>query len=100
MGAVDKRSLEQNDKLHAMCRDLSRQLEWAGRRWSETDWKAIVLGGMFGQHFVPNPFGHSIVMVNNKRSSKLDVEKFSELLGELEAFGIENGVRWSDDARG
>lgn len=64
----------------------------------------ILLGGLFGQSFVPNPFGHSIVVVNQKRSSKLNVEKFTELLAEIDVFGRENGIQWTkekdDDARG
>jgi hypothetical protein len=91
------RSAEQNAKLHAMCRDFARQMEWAGRRWSEKDWKAIFLGGLLGQSFVPNPFGHSIVVVNNGRSSRLTVERFAELLGEIEAFGVSHGIEWSEN---
>lgn len=91
------RSVTQNAKLHAMCRDIAKQMTWAGRQWTEKDWKAILLGGLFGQDFVPNPFGHSVVMVNNRRSSKLDEEKFGELLSEIEVFGIENGVKWTED---
>lgn len=91
------RTNEQNAKLHAMCRDIARQLEWAGRKWTEEDWKRILLGAKFGQSFVPSPFGHSVVMVNDRRSSHLNIEQFAEFLGEIEAFGAENGVDWSDD---
>lgn len=91
------RSQEQNAKLHAMCRDFAKQLTWAGSRWAEEDWKRILLGAKFGQSFVPNPFGHSVVMVNLRRSSHLTVEQFAELLGEIEAFGAEQGVNWSED---
>lgn len=94
---IDARTAEQNAKLHAMCRDFARQMEWAGRKWSEQDWKAIFIGGFTGQAFVPNPFGHSVVMVNRSRSSRLNVEKFAELLGEIEAFGVTNGIAWSED---
>jgi hypothetical protein len=94
------RSQEQNAKLHAMCRDIAKQLTWAGRQWSEEDWKRILLGGKFGQRFVPSPFGHSVVMVNNKRSSHLDAEKFSDFLMEIQAFGDEQGVVWSKDSLG
>lgn len=95
---VDKiRTQEQNAKLHAMCRDIAKQLTWAGRMWSEEDWKRILLGAKFGQSFVPSPFGHSVVMVNDRRSSHLTVEQFAEFLGEIEAFGAQEGVEWSED---
>jgi hypothetical protein len=89
------RTTEQNAKLHAMCRDLQRQCTWAGRKWSEEDWKRILLGAKFGQSFVPSPFGHLVVMVNNRRSSHLDIEKFSEFLMEIQAFGDSEGVKWT-----
>jgi hypothetical protein len=94
------RSLEQNAKLHAMCRDLARSCEWGGRKWAEEDWKRILLGAKFGQAFVPSPFGHTVVMVNKRRSSHLDLEKFSDFLMEIQAFGDEQGIVWSKDSLG
>ncbi len=91
------RTAEQNAKFHAMCRDISRQLDWAGRRWSEEDWKRILLAAKFEQSIVPNPLGYSVIVVNKKRSRELDMEQMTELIGEVEAFGTENGVEWSDD---
>lgn len=94
------RSQEQNAKLHAMCRDVQRHCTWGGRQWSEEDWKRIFLGAKFGQAFVPSPFGHSVVMVNKRRSSHLTVEQFAEFLNEIQAFGDEQGVVWSKDSLG
>ena len=91
------RTAEQNAHFHAMCRDFARQLLWSGRKWSEEDWKRIFLGAKFGQSFVPSPFGHEVITVNNRRSSELSVETFTELLGEMEAFGAQEGIDWSDD---
>jgi hypothetical protein len=94
------RSHEQNAKLHAMIRDIANQLTWAGRKWEESDWKRILLGAKFGQAFVPSPFGHTVVMVNKRRSSHLDCEKFSDFLMEIQAFGDEQGIVWSKDSVG
>lgn len=91
------RTQEQNAKLHAMCRDIARQMQWAGRKWGEEDWKRILLAAKFGQSFVPSPFGHEVIVINKARSSHLTIEQFAELLGEIEAFGHENGVDWSED---
>ncbi len=91
------RTHEQNAKFHAMCRDISKQLLWAGQRWSEEDWKRILLAAKFEQHVVPNPLGYSVIVVNKKRSRDLGLEQMTELIGETEAFGTENGVKWTDD---
>lgn len=94
----DLRSHEQNAKFHAMCRDISRQLTWSGERWDEETWKRILLAAKFGQTLMTNPFtGRGIIVVNNKRSSHLTAEQFAELLGEIEAFGAEHAVDWSED---
>lgn len=90
------RSTEQNAKLHAMCRDLSRQVRWADHKWDEESWKRLLLGAKFGQSVVPNPFTHGLVVVNNKRSRGLEQPDMSELIAEIQAFGDEQGVKWSD----
>lgn len=37
------RSIEQNDKLHAMCRDISKQRQWAGKWLDAEDWKRLLV---------------------------------------------------------
>lgn len=91
------RSAEQNKKFHAMCRDLARQLKWAGMNWGEEDWKRLLLAAKFEQKVVPSPLGHGFIVMNNRRSRELSLEQMTELIGETEAFGIENGVDWTDD---
>lgn len=91
------RSGEQNAKFHAMVRDISKQLTWAGNKWSEEDWKRILLAAKFEQHVVPNPLGYSVIVVNKKRSRDLTLEQMTEFIGEVEAFGTTEGVKWSDD---
>lgn len=91
------RTRDQNAKFHAMVRDIARQLTWAGMKWGEEDWKRILLAAKFDQKVVPSPFGHGFIVVNNKRSRDLSLEQMTELIGEVEAFGAENGVDWTDD---
>jgi hypothetical protein len=88
---------EQRAKFHAMCRDIARQLTWAGSRWTEEDWKRLFLGAKFGQPVVPNPFTHGMCVMNAKRFRDLDGDQVTELIGEVEAFGANNGVDWSED---
>jgi hypothetical protein len=90
--------LEQNAKLHTMCRDIAKQLVFDGEKLDEVQWKLVFLAAKCGQKIMKNPFtGHGVIVVNNKRSSRLNAEEFTELLGEIEAFGAYRGVDWSDD---
>ena len=90
------RSSAENRKFHAMCKDFEKQCEWAGGNMGAEDWKRLFLAAHFGQRVVPNPFGGSFVVMNNKRSSELSVSKMAELISQMTAFGNERGVQWSD----
>lgn len=94
------RNLEQNKKFHAMVGDIAKQVQWAGLWWDAKDWKALVLGAKYGQIVAPNPFGHGLLVMNKERSSKLkksgDSPNMADLINELQAFGDERGVIWSD----
>lgn len=92
------RSQEQNAKFHAMCRDVSKQLLFDGDKYDEETWKRIFLAAKFGQKIMKNPFtGHGVIVVNEKRSRHLTAEQFAELIGEIEAFGADHGIEWTDD---
>ena len=91
------RTAEQNAKFHAMCRDVAKQVVWAGHKWGEEDWKRLFLAAKFEQEVVPSPFGHGFVIANKKRSRDLLAEQMAELIGEIEAFGAEQGIDWSED---
>jgi hypothetical protein len=92
------RTLDHNARFHAMCRDFAKQGEWAGRKWSDEEWKRIFLGAKFGQAVVPDPFnGDFPIVVNKKRSSRLTNAQMEELLGEMEAFGASLEINWSHD---
>jgi hypothetical protein len=93
------RTLEQNKKFHAMVADIARQLEWAGERLDAEDWKRLFLAAKYEQRVVPNPLDpqRGFVVMNVRRSRGLTVPEMAEFIGEIEAFGAERGVQWSDD---
>jgi hypothetical protein len=90
-----RRTLSQNDKLWAMLGDIATSKP-LGRRHTPDDWKAIAMNacgwecqfceGLDGRPF---PLGF--------RSSKLTKSQMATLINWLQAFGDENGVRWSDE---
>lgn len=79
-----------------MLRDISKQVVWDGDKHDEGWWKFLVLGAAYGQHFVRNPFGEGFVCANKRRSSGLEVPNMADLITQLDAFGAERGVQWTD----
>lgn len=93
------RSLPQNARFHSMVRDIARQVQWAGGYMDEEDWKRILLAAKYGQRVIPNPLDPhaAFIVVNTRRSSGLVKPEMAELIGEIEAFGADRGVKWSED---
>lgn len=97
---------EQKKKFHAMVRDISRQVEWAGEMMDEHEWKLLILAGAHGQQVVPNPLHDSsdpespaFLIRNKKRTrdlSKSGDKGMADLITQLLAFGAEKGVEWTD----
>lgn len=92
------RSAEQNRKFHAMVRDIARQVKWAGEMMDEGDWKRLLLAARYGQAVVPNPLDpqRGFIVRNNRRSRGLTVPEMADFITEIQVFGDEHGVAWSD----
>jgi len=95
------RTIEQNKKFHAMCGDLAKQkIKWAGIELDREQWKRLFLGAAHGQLVVPNPFKQDdFIVVNKMASRKLIVKDMADLITQIEVFGIEHDVIWTDDRR-
>lgn len=92
----DIRTLEQNAKFHAMLQDIAKQVKWDGELHDLAWWKFIILGAAYGQHFVRNPLGDGFVCANKRRSRDLEMPTMADLITQLDAFGAEQNVQWSD----
>ncbi|WP_261395392.1 recombination protein NinB [Halomonas sp. DP1Y21-3] len=92
----NQRSLDQNRRLWAVLADVSRQVEWYGRRLSKEAWKDIFSAALERQDVVPGLEG-GFVMIGG-RTSKMTKQRFADLLTLIDAFGAERGVQWSDPA--
>lgn len=86
----------QNKKFHSMVRDIAEQVEWAGERLEEEDWKRLILAGLYGQKVVPAPVGEGFVIMNNRRSRNMGKQEMADALEQLYAFGNDRGVMWSE----
>lgn len=89
-------SWEQKKRFHAMVRDIARQLEWAGERMDEEDWKRLILASAYGQEVVPSIFGNGFVVRNKARVRDMPKPNMADLITQMFVFGNERGVHWTD----
>lgn len=82
------RSLEQNDKFHALCRDLAGT-EWAGKPRDAAQWKVLLVSG----HAEATKEGHDMVpglegeFVNLRESTaQMSKSRGSSLIEYAQAF--------------
>lgn len=94
----ETRTLDQNAKLWAMLTDVSRQVEWHGRKLSNEDWKHVMTAALTQQEAVPGINGGFVVLGQSTR--KMKKRQFAELIELIYAFGSEQGVQWSEKAEG
>ena len=89
----ETRSLAQNARLWAMLGDVSRQVDWHGRKLSSTAWKHVFTAALTKQDVVPGIDGGFVVL--GKETSKMTRAEMTELQELMEAFGAQQGVRFS-----
>lgn len=94
-----KRTGEQNDKLHAMIRDVAQQVTHAGLKLSEGDWKTLFSDALKRENtrMVPN-LDSTAMLTLSKPTSEMSVKEVGELILLIQAFGDSNGVKFKSDA--
>lgn len=87
------RSLMQNNRLWALLTDVSRQVEWYGRKLSPENWKDIFTAALKKQDVVPGIDGGFVVLgMSTSKMTKTEMVDLQELIS---AFGSERNVKWS-----
>lgn len=98
-----KRSNDQNSKFHAMITDLSRShVEWAGKRRSREDWKALIISGhgvatKSAGEVIPGLEGEFVAI--RESSARMTVRRAASLIEYLEAFCVSNNVELHETER-
>jgi len=97
-----RRTLPQNDRLHAMITDVARQVEWAGAKRTVEAWKDIFTAALrsstHGLDVVPGINGGFVLLgMHTSRMSRAEAGDLMELIA---AFGAEHGVIFHDQAEG
>ena len=90
---TETRSLEQNARLWAMLTEVSRQVDWYGRKLTPEQWKHVFSAALKKQDVVPGIDGGFVVL--GLSTSKMTRAEMSELQELIEAFGAERGVRFA-----
>jgi len=89
----ETRTLAQNARLWAMLTDVAKQVDWYGRKLSAEEWKHVMTASMTKQDVVPGIDGGFVVL--GKSTSKMTKPEMSELQDLIEAFGVQQGVRFT-----
>ena len=87
------RSTEQNARMWAMLTDVSRQVVWYGQKLQPEEWKDVFSASLNRQKVVPGIDGGFVVL--GMRTSKMTVAQMAELMELMEAFGAQQGVRFT-----
>ena len=91
------RSLEQNARMWAMLADVSRQVDWYGKRLTPEDWKHVFSASLRKLTVVPNLDGSGFVALGMS-TSRMSKAELGDLMTLMEAFGAEHDVQWTEPA--
>ncbi len=89
----ETRSLEQNARMWAMLTDISKQVVWYGRKLTSEDWKHVFTASLTKQEVVPGIDGGFVVL--GKSTSQMTKAEMSELQELMQAFGAQQGVKFT-----
>jgi hypothetical protein len=92
----ETRSLAENAMLHALLTQISKQVEWAGKKRDVETWKRLLTAAWTrarGEHIemLPALDGHGVDIVF-RRTSQLTKAECAELIEFVLAWAAENGV--------
>lgn len=91
----NKRSVEQNRYLWALLNDVATQKTWCGMKMDAEDWKHLFTAALSGQRMTQGLHGGIVAL--GVSTSKMTKDQMSELIESIIAWGIENGVRFTDE---
>ncbi|MDE3021956.1 MAG: recombination protein NinB [Pseudomonadota bacterium] len=90
----ETRSIEQNAVMWTRLSDISRQVNWYGKKLTDEDWKHVFSSSMRKLDVVPNLDGTGFVALGQS-TSKMTRSEFQEMNDLILAFGSQKNVQWS-----
>lgn len=91
----NKRTLEQNARLHAMIDDVAEQLTHYGQKLPAWKWKRLFVASMADIEIIPG-LGAGEFVPMWKSTTELSVPEASDLMEIVAAYGAEHGVVFND----
>lgn len=93
------RNSDQNRRLHTMLGDLARQCDINGQRFSVDVWKRLCVAAWLREQnerpmMIPSLDGNGVEVIYEK-TSRMTVEQCASLITWVQAYGDEQGVKWS-----
>ena len=93
----ETRSLAENAMLHALLTEISREVEWAGKKRDPETWKRLLTAAWCrarGDHveLLPALDGHGVDIVY-RRTSELSRAECAELIEFVLAWAAEHGIK-------
>lgn len=93
---TETRTIKQNRLMWSCLTDLSKQVEWFGKRMTPDGWKNWITGHLNGQELHPNMDGTGFVSVTKGTStSDMTIAEMIAVVDLCHAFGADRGVKWS-----
>lgn len=90
-----KASDELTARMHCAIRCIARQMEWAGRKLSEEEWKRLLVAGHFGQRVLPSPYADTFVVIDQQTRNLSGPQKH-DFVEAIYSFGATHGVIFDD----
>lgn len=90
-----KRTLSQNDKMWGVLGDVALQVCWCGDYYTKDEWKQIFTAALRKQKVAPGIDGGKVIL--GYPTSKLTKGEMANLIDLIYAFGIQQGVEWTED---
>lgn len=90
-----RRSNDQNALMWSLLTQISKQVEWFGKKRSPEDWKDLATAALRGAEFVPGITPGTVVPLG-MRTSQMTAAEISDLIESLYAFGAERGVTFRE----
>lgn len=90
-----RRSTDQNALMWSLLTQISKQIEWCGKKRSPDDWKDLTTAALRSAEFVPGITPGTVVPLG-MRTSQMTSAEISELIESLYAFGAERGVHFRE----
>lgn len=81
--------------MWALLDDVADQVEWAGKKRTSDEWKALFSASLRALEFVPNLDNDGFVAFG-ARTSEFSPEEMSDMIELIKAWGASNNVQFTD----